>query len=64
MIESKDNPAITMFVCGGGSQGCPKRPGILDHDWSGPVVEFPDGAAVTCKYCKIAYDVWAILHLP
>ncbi len=64
MPESEDLKPMTMFICGDGSQGCPKRPANIDHDWDGPVVERERGASVTCKFCGIEFETWALMHLP
>ena len=63
MTEPKPDSAITMFVCGDGSQGCPKRHGTLDHDWSGATMTKENDVSATCKFCGISFAVWAPMHL-
>ena len=60
---SDQDPAMTMFVCGDGSQGCPKRPGALDHDWSGAAITEGREVSATCKLCGISFAAWAPMHL-
>ena len=56
-------PEMTIVICGDGSQGCPKRPATLDHDWSGATVTEGRDVSATCKFCGISFATWAPMHL-